>query len=160
MWKHKLTRDFAINFIKEKRKCVDINLGFLYQLAKWEELLKNDKKETIYKLDKTGNLSLIDINDKNKINIKENPLVLLLFYGNKFYKILNSICLKNEKTLNEKLNAFINLIQTYQNYPKEIEIIEFDFYEYENIDLISKKSLLIETDDLEELFKSRFYLHN
>ena len=32
MWKFNMDSDSAINFVKEKRKCVDINLGFLFQL--------------------------------------------------------------------------------------------------------------------------------
>ena len=32
MWKCNMDSKTAINFIKEKRKCVDINLGFLFQL--------------------------------------------------------------------------------------------------------------------------------
>ena len=32
MWKCNIDSKTAINFIKEKRKCVDINLGFLFQL--------------------------------------------------------------------------------------------------------------------------------
>lgn len=43
MYKHKCDVPYAINFIKEKRSCIDINLGFIYQLEKLkEEFEKND----------------------------------------------------------------------------------------------------------------------
>jgi hypothetical protein len=34
MWKYNLEKETAINLIKEKRACVDINLGFMVQLEK------------------------------------------------------------------------------------------------------------------------------
>lgn len=34
MWKYGLNKDKALELIKEKRNCVDINLGFLYQLER------------------------------------------------------------------------------------------------------------------------------
>ena len=40
IWKYKLSRDQAINFLKEKRPNIEINLGFLVQLDKWEKFLK------------------------------------------------------------------------------------------------------------------------
>ena len=40
MWKNNLSRDQAIQFIKEKRPNIEINLGFLVQLDKWESFLK------------------------------------------------------------------------------------------------------------------------
>ena len=36
MWKFNMDSDSAINFIKEKRKCVDINFGFLFQLRNFQ----------------------------------------------------------------------------------------------------------------------------
>ena len=39
MWKQNLRVDKAIEFVKSKRICVDINLGFIIQLHKWENYL-------------------------------------------------------------------------------------------------------------------------
>ena len=36
MWKFNMDSDSAINFVKEKRKCVDINFGFLFQLRNFQ----------------------------------------------------------------------------------------------------------------------------
>ena len=32
MWKYGMDSKDAINFVKERRKCIDINLGFMFQL--------------------------------------------------------------------------------------------------------------------------------
>ena len=43
MWKFHMDSDSAINFVKEKRSCVDINFGFLFQLRNFQmhkEVLK------------------------------------------------------------------------------------------------------------------------
>ena len=43
MWKFNMNSDDAINFVKEKRHCVDINFGFLFQLKNFhmnKEMLK------------------------------------------------------------------------------------------------------------------------
>ena len=43
MWKFNMNSEDAINFVKEKRHCVDINFGFLFQLKNFQmnkEVLK------------------------------------------------------------------------------------------------------------------------
>jgi hypothetical protein len=37
MWKYRINKDNAIKIIKDKRSCIDINLGFIYQLEKLEQ---------------------------------------------------------------------------------------------------------------------------
>src|SRR5690606_20043048 len=37
IWKYNYEKDYVIKLLKEKRQCVDINLGFLYQLERWNE---------------------------------------------------------------------------------------------------------------------------
>ena len=149
MWKNKLSKDNAINIINDKRKCVDINIGFLYQLSKWEELLKNDKMKKIYKFEESGNLIIIDYNENKDINtthkicFSNESFILLLFHKNKFYVIINSVYLNENTELNNKLNNFIYLLQTYENYPKEIEIINSDVNKKENIETINKKKLFV-----------------
>lgn len=45
MWKKKYKYPEAIELIKSKRNCIDINLGFNIQLHKWENYLKSLKKK-------------------------------------------------------------------------------------------------------------------
>ena len=51
MWKNKYKFNDVIELIKEKRNCIDINLGFNIQLNKWENhLLTNKKNKKIFKV--------------------------------------------------------------------------------------------------------------
>jgi protein-tyrosine phosphatase len=59
MWKFSLPRDQAINFIKEKRPNIEINLGFLVQLDKWDLYLKNYRQ--------TNQIELVSLNTVNVV---------------------------------------------------------------------------------------------
>ena len=51
MWKNKYKFNDVIELIKEKRNCIDINLGFNIQLNKWENhLLTIKKNKKIFKV--------------------------------------------------------------------------------------------------------------
>lgn len=51
MWKENLSISNAINLIKSKRQCIDLNLGFHIQLQKWEiYLFSSPKKLNNFKL--------------------------------------------------------------------------------------------------------------
>lgn len=58
IWKYKLSRDQAINFLKEKRPNIEINLGFLVQLDKWEKFLKQYRESNKIEL---VNLSTVNV---------------------------------------------------------------------------------------------------
>ena len=45
MWKYNVDKDTAILKIKNIRKCVEINLGFMVQLDKWEARLNYSKED-------------------------------------------------------------------------------------------------------------------
>jgi hypothetical protein len=45
MWKYNNDKDTAISKIKNIRKCVEINLGFMVQLDKWEARLNYQKDD-------------------------------------------------------------------------------------------------------------------
>ena len=34
-----MSKDEAISYLRSKRECVDINIGFIIQLSKWEDFL-------------------------------------------------------------------------------------------------------------------------
>ena len=51
MWKKKYKFNDVIELIKSKRDCVDINLGFIIQLHKWENyLISLKKKKAIFEI--------------------------------------------------------------------------------------------------------------
>lgn len=55
MWKKKYKFMEVIEFIKSKRNCIDINLGFNIQLNKWENyLMATKKKKKIFEIKKNG----------------------------------------------------------------------------------------------------------
>ena len=58
MWKYSYNSETAVSLIKQKRSCVDINLGFLVQLKKWEEYLKETRNTEII-LNRLAECSLI-----------------------------------------------------------------------------------------------------
>jgi hypothetical protein len=60
MWKYNFSRDQAISLIKEKRSNVEINLGFLVQLDKWDLYLNQFRKE--------NNIELLNFNTVNVVN--------------------------------------------------------------------------------------------
>jgi len=44
IWKLKINKESALKMIKDKRPCVEINLGFLYQLEKWNQFCNQQKE--------------------------------------------------------------------------------------------------------------------
>jgi len=50
MWKYKYSFETAYNLVKMKRPCIDINIGFLSQLKKWEETLILNHKDHVYSI--------------------------------------------------------------------------------------------------------------
>jgi hypothetical protein len=148
MWKHSLDKDSAIQKIKEKRKCVEINLGFMVQLNKWEELLKHSKEYKFYKFEKEGRISLFDQNDIE--NLKENEFnnfkysIFLMQKKNKLYKVTTNESI----AINDvEVNNFVRLLQTYENYPDTCHSLFID------TSLLNKNFFNI---DIEEMIKSSY----
>jgi protein-tyrosine phosphatase len=96
VWKYNYEIDFVISLIKEKRKCVDINLGFLFQLDKWHDDRK--RKERVIRVQKCGNISLSDMwegtvtrPDEHQIQKLHNFISLLKIYENEISDISVSV---------------------------------------------------------------------
>ncbi len=49
MWKYNLDKDKAYNYVKERRPCIDINLGFMFQLDQLGDFRKKDNTNYNYK---------------------------------------------------------------------------------------------------------------
>ena len=70
MWKQNIATSKAIELIKSKRKCVDINLGFIIQLQKWENyLFSSPQKMQIFKLNQ--NIRLLEEKEIENENYNE-----------------------------------------------------------------------------------------
>ena len=71
MWKQNLKTENAIELVKSKRNCVDINLGFTIQLHKWENYLFSPaEKIQIFKLN--PNIRLLEEKEIENENFNNN----------------------------------------------------------------------------------------
>ena len=92
MWKQNIKTENAIEFIKSKRKCIDINLGFIIQLHKWENYLFSSKdKIQIIKLN--TNIRLLEEKEYENENINENEY--LIRFNQKIFYLGNQQNYKN-----------------------------------------------------------------
>lgn len=149
MWREKITADSAINIIKNKRKCIEINLGFLFQLSKWEEF--NLKENKLFIFSTNGNISLLGINDYIDVNFNENLSSVLFLHNKKLYKIYNEAFLISN-FIEEKMHNFIEYLKIHFNYPNKIEtfVCSNGMLKEENFKL---KNLLLENTSSEEITK-------
>ena len=106
MWKENMTVSSAIELIKSKRDCVEINLGFNIQLNKWNNYLNSSpKKMQVFKL--SPNIRLLE--EEKEANSEESYLIKIknqLFYINSIPNTNNyeDINLTNYKINNDKEN--------------------------------------------------------
>ena len=127
MWKENLKHEKAIELIKSKRKCVDINLGFIIQLQKWENYLFSpiDKKQ-IFKLN--PNIRLLEEKEIENENY-ENDEYLIRFNQKLFY-INNNNKTKGDNSINEikNINLSENIIFDEKDENKEfiLNVIKYD----------------------------------
>jgi protein-tyrosine phosphatase len=104
MWKQNLRTENAIEYVKSHRKCVDINLGFIIQLHKWENyLFSPPEKIHIFKLCK--NIRLLD--EKEYENENYSEIEHLIRFNRKLFYIKNNRSSEHGKLLDEinKLNV-------------------------------------------------------
>jgi len=103
MWKNNVSKESAINLIKQKRNCVDINLGFIIQLNNWENYLNNSQINIFKIVD--DEIELLNENDRNFVsNNNFNQMFIIKFKGKIFI-------LKNEGfNIKNKINNFIQNI--------------------------------------------------
>ena len=127
IWKQNMTTLKAIELIKSKRKCVDINLGFIIQLHKWENyLFSYPQKIQIFKLDK--NIRLLEEKEIENENYEEEDYLIRFNY--KLFYINNTHNLEEEKLVNEinKINLNDNTIFKEKNIKKDFikNVMKYD----------------------------------
>ena len=119
MWKDNLKTENAIELVKSKRNCVDINLGFIIQLHKWEKYLFSPiEKIQIFKLN--TNIRLLE--EKEIENENFNNGEYLLRYNYKIFYVLNNDNPGKERIINDISN--INLKEDITFEDKKIEFIK------------------------------------
>jgi len=100
MWKQNLRTENAIAIVKSQRNCVDINLGFIIQLHKWENyLFSPPEKIQIFKL--SGSIRLLE--EKEFENENYNEIEHLMRFNKKLFYIRNDKSSQNGKFI-DKLN--------------------------------------------------------
>ena len=98
MWKQNLKTQNAIDFVKSKRKCVDINLGFIIQLHKWENyLFSSPEKIHIFKLAQSIRL----LEEKEFENENYSQIEHLIRFNRKLFYIKNKKNSKDENFFDE-----------------------------------------------------------
>ena len=125
MWKENICVSNAIELIKSKRNCADINLGFNIQLHKWENyLFSSPKKIQVFKL--TPHIRLVGEEEKD-IDIKENYLIKIkykLYYINNIYNNENEL-INNMNIQNNNKSVIFNV---FKDKKKEFikNVIKYD----------------------------------
>ena len=98
MWKQNIKTENAIEFIKSKRNCIDINLGFIIQLKKWENyLFSSPDKMQIFKL--SPNIRLLEEKEFENENFNESEYLIRL--NKKFFYLGNQQKYKNGNLIDE-----------------------------------------------------------
>ena len=98
MWKQNIKTENAIEFIKSKRKCIDINLGFIIQLQKWENyLFSSPDKMQIFKL--SPNIRLLEEKEFENENFNESEYLIRL--NKKLFYLGNQQKYKNGNLIDE-----------------------------------------------------------
>jgi protein-tyrosine phosphatase len=129
IWKYNYERDYVIKLLKDKRPCVDINMGFLYQLERWIEYRKTQfNSEKVIKLEKSGNITIIDRSELGE-GARSNTLGFIYRQGRCLINILSDKEVANvNPNLMLKVERIISLLQNYENFPKAVKNINCDDY--------------------------------
>lgn len=120
IWKNSMTTEKAIDLIKSKRDCVDINLGFIIQLHKWENyLFSPPEKLQIFKLN--PNIRLLEEKEIENENYNEDEYLIRYNY-NLFYT--NNQNSKKENLINEISKINLNEDSVFENRDNKKEFIK------------------------------------
>ena len=140
MWKQNIKTENAIEFIKSKRKCIDINLGFIIQLHKWENyLFSSTDKIQIIKLN--TNIRLLEEKEYENQNINENEY--LIRFNQKIFYLGNQQNYKNSHLKEEIKEIYRN---NYNNFNEDNDKCKFIYnvIKYDKLLLNNKIDSLIE----------------
>ena len=150
MWKQNLKTQNAIDFVKSKRKCVDINLGFIIQLHKWENyLFSTPEKIHIFKLDQ--NIRLLE--EKEFENENYSQIEHLIRFNRKLFYIKNKKYSKEENFFDEFNKLTIENSNCFNENSDKIKFIS-NVIKYDKSILSNDISSLIEIN-YEDITNSR-----
>lgn len=140
MWKQNIKTENAIEFIKSKRKCIDINLGFIIQLHKWENyLFSSTDKIQIIKLN--TNIRLLEEKEYENENINENEY--LIRFNQKIFYLGNQQNYKNSNLKEEIKEIYRNNYNTFNEDNDKCKFI-YNVIKYDKLLLNNNIDSLIE----------------
>ena len=140
MWKQNIKTENAIEFIKSKRKCIDINLGFIIQLHKWENyLFSSTDKIQIIKLN--TNIRLLEEKEYENQNINENEY--LVRFNQKIFYLGNQQNYKNSHLKEEIKEIYRNNYNTFNEDNDKCKFI-YNVIKYDKLLLNNNIDSLIE----------------
>ena len=140
MWKQNIKTENAIEFIKSKRKCIDINLGFIIQLHKWENyLFSSTDKIQIIKLN--TNIRLLEEKEYENQNINENEY--LIRFNQKIFYLGNQQNYKNSHLKEEIKEIYRNNYNTFNEDNDKCKFI-YNMIKYDKLLLNNNIDSLIE----------------
>ena len=140
MWKQNIKTENAIEFIKSKRKCIDINLGFIIQLHKWENyLFSSTDKIQIIKLN--TNIRLLEEKEYENENINENEY--LIRFNQKIFYLGNQQNYKNSHLKEEIKEIYRNNYNTFNEDNEKCKFI-YNVIKYDKLLLNNNIDSLIE----------------
>ena len=140
MWKQNIKTENAIEFIKSKRKCIDINLGFIIQLHKWENyLFSSTDKIQIIKLN--TNIRLLEEKEYENENINENEC--LVRFNQKIFYLGNQQNYKNSHLKEEIKEIYRNNYNTFNEDNDKCKFI-YNVIKYDKLLLNNNIDSLIE----------------
>ena len=140
MWKQNIKTENAIEFIKSKRKCIDINLGFIIQLHKWENyLFSSTDKIQIIKLN--TNIRLLEEKEYENQNINENEY--LIRFNQKIFYLGNQQNYKNSHLKEEIKEIYRNNYNTFNEDNDKCKFI-YNVIKYDKLLLNNNIDSLIE----------------
>ena len=150
MWKQNLKTQNAIDFVKSKRKCVDINLGFIIQLHKWENyLFSTPEKIHIFKLDQSIRL----LEEKEFENENYSQIEHLIRFNRKLFYIKNKKYSKEENFFDEFNKLTIENSNCFNENSEKIKFIS-NVIKYDKSILSNDINSLIEIN-YEDITNSR-----
>ena len=140
MWKQNIKTENAIEFIKSKRKCIDINLGFIIQLHKWENYLFSST-DKIQIIKQNTNIRLLEEKEYENENINENEY--LIRFNQKIFYLGNQQNYKNSHLKEEIKEIYRNNYNTFNEDNDKCKFI-YNVIKYDKLLLNNNIDSLIE----------------
>jgi hypothetical protein len=119
MWKYKIKASDALKIIKGKRKRVEPNFGFLYQLELWSKFLESGRKKAARCISYQETYLL------HSCITKEDAVQILKNSEFAFFQLCTNFLIYHpeqgqDSEIGKQALSLLKIIQKYENGPEEI----------------------------------------